>query len=71
MCHLRQVFLTVFGDLGDLEEVVRRALHDYFEREGKVSEDIGAMLPSSFDAREPDKLAGLEIASTSPESSQC
>ena len=60
-----------FGEeLGELEEAMRRAFHDYFKRDIKVSEDIGVMLPSSFDDKEFEDLTVEEIANGPPEYSQ-
>ncbi len=59
-----------FGDIGELEEAMRRAFHDYFKKDIKVSKDIGVMLPSSFDGREVEDLSIEEIANGPPEYSQ-
>jgi len=59
-----------FGDMGELEEAMRRAFHDYFKKDIKVSEDIGVMLPSSFDDREFEDLSIEEIVTGPPEYSQ-
>ena len=59
-----------FGDMGELEEAMRRAFHDYFKKDIKVSEDIGVMLPSSFDDREVKDLSIEEIISGPPEYSK-
>ena len=56
-----------FGDMGELEEAMRRAFHDYFKDDIKVSEDIGVMLPSSFDNMEFDDLSVEMIADGPPE----
>ena len=44
------------GDLGELEEDMRRAFHGHFKKDIKVKEEIGLMLPSSFDDREWNDL---------------
>ena len=49
---------------------MRRAFHDYFKKDIKVSEDIGVMLPSSFDDREVEDLSIEEIVSGPPEYSK-
>ena len=59
-----------FGDMGELEEAMRRAFHDYFKKDIKISEDIGVMLPPSFDDREVEDLSIEEIVSGPPEYSQ-
>jgi hypothetical protein len=51
-----------FGDMGELEEAMRRAFHDHFKKDIKVSEDIGVMLPSSFDDKEFEVLTVEQIA---------
>jgi hypothetical protein len=56
-----------FGDMGELEEAMRRAFHDHFKKDIKVSEEIGMILPSSFDDMEFEHLAVEEIADGPPE----
>ena len=56
-----------FGDMGELEETMRRAFHDHFKKDIKVSEEIGMILPSSFDDMEFEDLAVEEIADGPPE----
>tara|TARA_B100001057_G_scaffold368808_1_gene372379 strand:- start:387 stop:641 length:255 start_codon:yes stop_codon:yes gene_type:complete len=51
-----------FGDMGELEETMRRAFHDHFKKDIKVSEEIGVMLPSSFDDEKFEDLTVQEIA---------
>ena len=51
-----------FGELGELEEAMRRAFHDYFKEDIKVSEEIGVMLPSSFDDKEFEDLTVEQVA---------
>ena len=51
-----------FGDMGELEEAMHRAFHDYFKKDIKVSEDVGLMLPSSFDDEEFENLTVEEVA---------
>ena len=46
---------------------MRGAFHDHFKKDIKVSEDIGVMLPSSFDDREFEDLTIEEIADGPPE----
>jgi hypothetical protein len=41
---------------------MRRAFHDHFKKDIKVSEEIGVMLPSSFDDEEFEDLTVQEIA---------
>jgi len=56
-----------FGDMGELEEAMRRAFHDHFKKDIKVSEEIGMILPSSFDDMGFEDLAVEEIADGPPE----
>ena len=56
-----------FGDMGEIKEAMRRAFHDHFKKDIKVSEDIGVMLPSSFDDMEFDDLTVDEIINGPPE----
>ena len=37
-----------FGDMGELEEAMRRAFHHHFKRDIKVKGEIGVMLAGSF-----------------------
>ena len=41
---------------------MRRAFHDYFKNDIKVSEEIGVMLPSSFDDKEYENLTVEGVA---------
>ena len=43
--------------LGELEEDIRRAFHGHCEMDIRVKEEIGVMLPSSFDGRDLDELS--------------
>ena len=45
------------GELGELEEDMRRAFHGHFKKDIKVKEEIGVMLPSSFDGKDWNKLS--------------
>ena len=40
-----------FGDMGELEEAMRRTFHDHFKKDMKGSEDIGVTMPSSLTSR--------------------
>ena len=59
-----------YGDLGELEEEMRRAFHGQFKKDIRVKDEIGVMLPSSFDGREIDDLSIEEIIKGPPEYSQ-
>ena len=48
--------------MGELEEAMRRAFHDHFKKDIKVSEEIGVMLASSFDDKEFEDLNVEQIA---------
>ena len=50
------------GDMGELEEAMRRAFHDYFKEDINVSEEIGVMLASSFDDKEFEDLTVEQVA---------
>ena len=41
-----------YGELGELEEEMRRSFHGHFKKDINVKSEIGVMLPSSFDGRE-------------------
>jgi hypothetical protein len=56
-----------YGDLGELEEEMRRAFHGHFKRDIKVKEEIGVMLPSSFDGKDWDELTFEEKVHGPPE----
>ena len=58
------------GELGELEEDMRRAFHGHFKKDIKVKEEIGVMLPSSFDDREWNDLTFEEQIHGPPEYSQ-
>ena len=58
------------GELGELEEHMRRAFHGHFKKDIKVKEEIGVMRPSSFDDREWNDLTFEEQIHGPPEYSQ-
>ena len=39
--HDSFIMYYAFGDMGELEEAMRRAFHDYFKKDINVSEDVG------------------------------
>ena len=55
------------GELGELEEDMRRAFHGHFKKDIKVKEEIGVMLPSSFDGKDWDELSFEEQVYGPPE----
>ena len=59
-----------YGELGELEEGMRRAFHGHFKKDIKVKEEIGVMLPSSFDGKDWNKLSFEEQVCGPPEYSR-
>ena len=59
-----------YGDLGELEEEMRRAFHGQFKKDIRVKDEIGVMLPSSFDGKEVEDLSFEEQANGPPEYSR-
>ena len=59
-----------YGNLDELEEEMRRAFHGQFKKDIRVKDEIGVMLPSSFDGREIDDLSIEEIIKGPPEYSR-
>ena len=51
-----------FGDMGELEEAMRRAFHDHFKKDINVSEEIGVMLASSYEDKEFEDLTVEQVA---------
>ena len=56
-----------YGDFGELEEEMRRAFHGQFKKDIRVKDEIGVMLPSSFDGREVEDLSFEKQANGPPE----
>ena len=56
-----------YGELGELEEDMRRAFHGHFKKDIKVKEEIGVMLPSSFDGKDWHELTFEEKVHGPPE----
>ena len=59
-----------YGELGELEEEMRRAFHGHFKKDINVKSEIGVMLPSSFDGKDSDELSIEQIVHGPPEYSQ-
>ena len=59
-----------YGELGELEEEMRRAFHGHFKKDINVKSEIGFMLPSSFDGKEWNDLTFEEQIQGPPEYSQ-
>ncbi|MDC1382390.1 hypothetical protein N8500_02785 [Candidatus Puniceispirillum sp.] len=58
------------GELSELEEDMRRAFYGHFKKDIKVKEEIGLMLPSSFDGKDWGELSFEEQVHGPPEYSQ-
>ena len=59
-----------YGELGELEEEMRRSFHGHFKKDINVKSEIGVMLPSSFDGKDSDELTIEQIVHGPPEYSQ-
>ena len=59
-----------YGELGELEEEMRRSFHGHFKKDIDVKSEIGVMLPSSFDGKEWNDLTFEEQIHGPPEYSQ-
>jgi hypothetical protein len=59
-----------YGELGELEEEMRRSFHGHFKKDINVKSEIGVMLPSSFDGKEWSDLTFEEQIHGPPEYSQ-
>jgi hypothetical protein len=46
-----------YGELGELEEEMRRAFHGHFKKDIRVKSEIGVLLPSSFDGKDWNELS--------------
>tara|TARA_B100000963_G_scaffold322041_1_gene305801 strand:+ start:32 stop:241 length:210 start_codon:yes stop_codon:yes gene_type:complete len=64
------VFQLEYGDLGELEEEMRRAFYGQFRKDINVKSEIGVMLPSSFDGMDSDELTVEQIVHGPPEYSK-
>ena len=59
-----------YGELGELEEEMRRAFHGHFKKDINVKSEIGVMLPSSFEDKDWSDLTFEEQVNGPPEYSQ-
>ena len=59
-----------YGELGELEEEMRRSFHGHFKKDINVTSEIGVILPSSFDGKDSDELIIEQIVHGPPEYSQ-
>ena len=60
----------LMGELGELEEEMRKSVYGHFKKSIAVKEEIGVMLPSSFDDKEWDELSFQEQVNGPAEYSQ-
>ena len=56
-----------FGDLGELEEAMRRAFYHHFKKDIKVKGEIGELMAGSFDGRDSDELSFDGLIDGEPE----
>ena len=59
-----------FGDLGELEEAMRRAFYHHFKQDIKVKGEIGELMAGSFDGRDSDELTLNQLIDGEPEYSR-
>ena len=59
-----------YGELGELEEEMRRSFYGHFKKDINVKSEIGVMLPSSFDGKDWNDLTFEEQIHGTPEYSQ-
>ena len=59
-----------FGDLGKLEEAMRRAFYHHFKKDIKIKGEIGELMAGSFDGRDSNELSLEEIIDGEPEYSR-
>ena len=59
-----------YGELGELEEEMRRSFYGHFKKDINVKSEIGVMLPSSFDGKEWNDLTFEEQVHGPPKYSQ-
>ena len=56
-----------YGELGELEEEMRRSFHGYFKKDIRMDNEIGVMLPSSFYGKDSDEFTIEQIVHVPPE----
>ena len=59
-----------FGDLGELEESMRRAFYHHFKKDIKVRGEIGELMAGSFDGVDINELSLIELVNGEPEYSR-
>ena len=59
-----------YGELGELEEEMRRSFHGHFKKDINVKSEIGVMLPSSFDGKDSNEFTIEQTVHGPPEYSQ-
>ena len=57
----------ICGELGELEEKMRRSFHSHFKKDMNIKSEIGVMLQSSFDGKDSDELTIEQIVLGPPE----
>ena len=55
--HDSSIMHYAYGELGELEEDMRREFHGHLKKDINVKKEIGVMLPSSFDGKDWDELS--------------
>ena len=46
--YMTDIMHYAYGELGELEEEIRRSFHGHFKKNINLKSEIGVMLPSSF-----------------------
>ena len=59
-----------FGDLGELEEAMRRTFYHHFKKHIKVKCEIGEPMAGSFDRKDSDELSFDGLIDGDPEYSR-
>ena len=59
-----------YGELGELEEEMRRSFHAHFQKDINVKSEIGVMVSLSFDVKDSDELTIEHIVYGPPGYSQ-
>jgi len=53
--HDSFLMLYAYGEIGELEEEMRRSFHAHFKKGINVKSEIGVMVPLSFDGKDSDE----------------
>ena len=59
-----------YGELGELEEEMRRSFHAHFKKDINAKSEKGVMVPLSFDGKDSDELTIEHIVYEPPGYSQ-